>query len=74
MEIIRESIENEVFFKDILWGSCFKDEDDIIFMSIPLVIDSDDDKYDAVSLESGELHYFDNNDRVVPVKAELHIM
>lgn len=63
------------WFEDLFTGDVFTFEDKI-FMKIERIEFGDDenDFYNVVSVRDGALRKFDNNDSVIPLVAQLHIL
>lgn len=79
IEDLREK-KNELTFDDLTVGEVFKkavhDDTDWTYMKIPEVVEdsSDNEFYDnAICLEDGCLCWFEQDDKVVKVKAKLVI-
>lgn len=69
MRIIDKRMEGATYFENLESGDCFIDNDDITHMKIC----ADGSEYNAVRLCTGWCCHFDNNETVLPVKAELTI-
>ena len=69
MRITDKRKKTTVCFESLEYGDCFTDENDDLYMRIV----STDSKINAVNLVSGYTFYFDHNEDVSLVDAELTI-
>lgn len=69
MRIIDNRIKTTICFESLEYGDCFIDENDGLYIRIF----SPDSNINAVNLVSGWTFYFERNENVSPVDAELTI-
>lgn len=74
MKIIRNDIEKETYFEELTIGDVFKYKN-IIFLKTESIINygHETGNYNAVELESGYYHYFNDLDLIYKIDCQLII-
>lgn len=75
MQIINKRNENTVPFEDLYTGCVFRipDRRETFYMKTECIMDGQGEM-NCVELSEGSLDFISDNEKVIPIKAELHII